>query len=585
MTSEKIYLNQNVEKFAKPFFIRKNANLQFSDSFPQKEVDDFLNEYFANFLKNDKPDLDEKLKNYKTHLEWLTVSNAKLNIDHIYVTCKIQLTVQAQLEANYAIFIPLDLTKTESAIEIFANSNATFRNCHFVNALRTAVIVRNYSTAIFENCTFEGNRISAFVMEGSYAKFVNCKFTNDNNISIFATKNSECEIDNCEFLNIIGKATFGKDSSNIKIYNSYFNNCQKGVSTIAENSQLWIAFTKIESCKNTAIREINNSVINAICINIIDTEGNAINIENSTGYFIDSTISNTIHPTIAVLGHKSNPIFYNCNFIKNMDTFVVISKNGSRPLFDYCFFTNCTSNCFSISDFSRPHIQNCSFKDIDKYFVNIFGGSTLTFFNNFVLNKNVNFEDKINVSCSANIEEKILVQVMQEDDEENDEEEDLEEHQENIKPWISPNYKIPEKMEKLEIPDVIESEELKYLKIPKIKSLAKKAENMKTSLKCVNCQKQKDLSIMVPCGHLVCNECKNIDQCPICSSPIKNVKNIFVEDECSICLDHSCNTISLPCGHLCMCYKCAILNSFKNFNCPLCNEPITGFKFIFDEKF
>ena len=371
------------KELQKPKFFRKYTHMQHSNTFPNNEFENVIYEYY-NKIQGYEIDytklIKQKYEQYKTYIEWITISNTKIIIDHIYSICKFQLTARSQLELESSILIPLDLTKTESAIEIFVNSKATIKNCYFTEATRTALIVRDYSTAIFEHCIFEGNKISTFIMNGSYAKFVDCKFKNDKNISVFVTKESQCELENCEFIDLEGKAIFVKDSSVVKIKDTNFTNCKKGAATIAEKSKLMINNITIKGSKNTALRAINNSVINAVGVNTYDTEGNAVNIENSTGYFINCNFNKTIHPTIAVLGHKSNPIFHNCNLIENMNTFGVICKNGCRPLFNNCTFDNCTTNCFSISDFARPHIQNCSFKGIDKYFMNIFGGSCLTIF-------------------------------------------------------------------------------------------------------------------------------------------------------------------------------------------------------------
>ena len=582
-----------IDELMKPKFFRKFVHMQHSDTFPTKEFDDFLNEYYDNYHKkeiNYKEMLKQKFEQYKTYIEWLTISNTKMLIDHIYTVCKMQLTAQSQLEAESSIFIPLDLTKTESSIEIFANSKAIFKNCHFSDALRTSLIIRDYSTAIFEHCTFEGNKVSAFVMNGSFAKFVDCKFMNDKNISTFVTKDSQCELVNCEFIDIEGKAIFVKDSSNVKIKDTHFINCQKGAATIAEKSKLMLeGGITIKGSKNTALRAIQNSVMNAIGVNIIDTEGNAVNLENSTGYFINCNFNETIHPTIAILGHKSNPIFYKCNLIENMNTFGVICKNGSRPLFDNCNFVNCSTNCFSISDFSKPHIQNCSFKGIDKYFMNVFGGSYLTIYNIKIEDKNVNLDEKINILNSANCDYKSLDEVIQNENSKglNDDDDDENDEEITCHSWISPKYIIPDKINEMDEPEIIKNGDLKYLKTITLKKIVEQTEKINSLLICSQCHKEMneddEPSIMTPCGHLICKDCKGIEKCSLCDCSIKKIQKIFFENECAICLDHKANTISLPCGHMCMCYGCAVQNSLNNFNCPMCNEPLCGYKFVFDD--
>ena len=163
-----LYITQITEELKKPKVIREFTHMQHSDVFPNKEFDVFLNEYYGNYHKNYKDIIKQKYEQYKSYIEQLIISNTKMIIDHIYTTCKLQITARSRLEAESSIFIPLDMSKTESAIEIFANSIATFKNCHFSDANRTALIVRGCSTAIFDHCIFEGNCISSFIMNGSY---------------------------------------------------------------------------------------------------------------------------------------------------------------------------------------------------------------------------------------------------------------------------------------------------------------------------------------------------------------------------------------------------------------------------------
>lgn len=49
---------------------------------------------------------------------------------------------------------------------------------------------------------------------------------------------------------------------------------------------------------NTALRSIKNSEIKAHDLKIKYTNGNSININNTTGYFINCEFDNTEHPTI-----------------------------------------------------------------------------------------------------------------------------------------------------------------------------------------------------------------------------------------------------------------------------------------------
>lgn len=586
------FLDDNSQEIQNPIFIHKYHHIFYSSKFIDGEYKDIFDELYQKYGNDHEAQQNETIKenikniNFKEcDIEWLTISNTKCEIDFVNVICKIQLTAKSSLESTYSIFTPQDLSKTESAIEIFANSKAIFKNCNFTDAQKVSVIIRDNSKAIFENCIFDNNSISCFIMDDSYAQFNNCIFMNDKLFSIFTTKHSKCEINGCSFFNLEGKAIFAKNDSEVYITNSKITNCSRGAVTILEHSKLFMdGGIKIVGCENTAVRVAEYCQIKAHDVTIENTNGNAINLYNSKGYIVDCFLKHTIHPTIAIVGHKSNPIFHYCILSDNLNTFCVICKNGSRPLFDNCSFLDCSSNCFSITDFSRPHIQNCFFKNIEKYNMNVFGGSEVTY-------NNIKSEgpcNKIKVSGSAKCQSKSLNEVY-EDDENSMSEEDCDEcceyHQPTSLKTISDDD--IQYIKYNNDPEVILNGELKPLKQQKFADFIKKTENMETKLICSKCKKhlteEDEPGIIPSCGHILCNNCKGIARCPLCDSIVRAIKKMYFEEECTICYDKKPNTISLPCGHLCMCFECASKCHEKNFNCPKCNEALQGYKFMFND--
>lgn len=655
------FLKENICKLSSPQFIRQNTHIQYEEDFPNDLFNNSFDEYYkklkdksssskpvkpennedvekaqqseckeakespsqSNNKENEEDNtslpsfLKDKLKDYLSEnkdfselpIEWMTISNANVSINNIFVKCKLQLTAKSSLSASYSLFTPQDLTKTESAIEVFANSKATFEKCYFNNAGRVAVIARNYSTVVFKDCIFDNNKISCFVMDDSYAKFENCIFTKDQNISLFVTKDSKSELYDCVFYNTAGKAIFAKDASQVYVTSTIFNQCQKGASTIAEGSSLFLDNNiSIINPHNTAIRAINNSHVKAQGLNIQDTEGNAINIENSDGFFFDCNISGTVHPTIAVIGRKANPIFHNCKLIQNKNTFCVICKNCCRPLFDECEFFDCETNCFSISDFSRPHIQKCKFKNIKNdnnpniFYLNVFSGSNVTYDNLISLDEGVELKDKIHVAPRSKCCEKEIKNVEEDFQKElmNNEKTDVDQDDSDrprIRSWRSPTYEPPPDIKAMIEPTLIQSKALTPLVPVVVSIILKEIDDFKKEKEspyipqfvCSLCHKiineeEEEPHILCPCGHAIHEGCKsNLVKCPICDSPIKEVKKVFKESECTICYDISSNTISMPCAHLCMCYGCASKCAEKNYNCPMCNEALTGYKFLFSD--
>ena len=180
-----LYLIENKTELEKPLFIRENIIIQYSEEFPKEE-------YIKDILRydnlNGKKLIEDKYQNYHTNIVWLTITNVNINIKYILATCKILLENKSNLNAEYSIFIPHELSKAKSAIEIFANSSANYNNCIIQNSDGVGVIIRNNSVSIFDHCIFENNKVSCFLSDGSHAKFINCKFVCDKKKSIFVTK-------------------------------------------------------------------------------------------------------------------------------------------------------------------------------------------------------------------------------------------------------------------------------------------------------------------------------------------------------------------------------------------------------------
>lgn len=383
------FIDDKRNELLHPQFIRTNTHIEYSKDFPKEDLRKDLSLYYNNIIGKDQ--IERKYKKYNVDIEWLTISHTNVDINDIYTTCRIQLTAKANLNAKYSVFIPKELRKTDSSIEIFANSKATFTNCVFQNSTRAALIVRDYSTAIFDHCIFEDNSISCFLMNSSYAKFINCKFKNDKAISIYAVKESRCEIINCEFLDLKGKAIFAKDISEIHINNSCFKNCNKGAVTIEKQSKLLINTATIENSENTALRAVNNSEIRANNVSIYQTNGNAINLDQSNVYFNDCVIKETTFPTIAIFGNNTIQKFQNCSFHNNQHMYLITCKNKCHPLFSNCYFKDFSMKNFSIQSICHPIFQNCYFDSQNKDKIYIYNPTNF----NIKSLANLNIEEKI----------------------------------------------------------------------------------------------------------------------------------------------------------------------------------------------
>lgn len=545
-------------EFTQPYFIRKETTLIREKS--REMTDENIREYFMNKKSNTE------------QIEWLTIANTKVNMINFNVISKIHVTGKSQFHSYYSSFTSFEPKKANSSIEIFANSMSEFNHCYFHDSISSAVVVRDFSQAKFTNCVFEKNKISVFITNNSYVEFENCIFMNDINTSIFCTKKSDIKIKNCQFKNV-NKSIFCKDEINMRIEDCNFIENKRGIATISIKSKLMMKNITINDTLSTAIRATGNSIVQCQNVLIKNTKGNAINLENSNGYFFEcKMIENTEFPTIAIKGIKSNPIFSNCEVIDNGESFAVVIKNCSRPLFDKCLFTNCESNCFSISDFSMPLIRDCEFKNIQKYWLNIYGNSIVALSGDY---------SKISTSKNSMIiNENEIFEKEKEFIEQNNENE----RKRNCLRWKPSGYKNVPNVENLSEPEEIKN--LKPLSFISIEKVMQKQNEINCSLKCYNHQhhhEDEELFVSAQCGHCFCEQCLNHKKCPVCDTPVLKMNKVFVEDQCVICLDRASTTIITSCGHMCMCYECAMKCYEDNFKCPLCNQPITGYRYMSEE--
>ena len=571
LLNKKPQFSNQVTSFSKPFFIRKETTLFEEPLINIQAITDEIGDnmyklidYFSNLAKELKI------------VEWLTVSNTTVKMINYIVRSKIHLTGKSNFYAYFSSYTSFEPNKADSSIDIFANSNGNFDYCYFHDCAKSCVIVRDFSWAKFTNCVFDKNFISVFVSNNSYAEFENCLFLDDSNISIFVTKLSQVQIKNCQFRGV-NKAIFSKDETTIRIDDTYFNECLKGAATIANKSTLILKNVTVNDSSNTAIRVIGNSVIKAQNVTINNSRGNALNLENTSGYFNKCVFkNNTEYPTISVKGIKSNPTFTNCQVIENGETFAVVIKNCARPLFDNCLFSQCFTNCLSVSDFSMPSVQNCKFEKISKSWINVYGKSIITLVGEYV-------NDKIRLSKNSQRwneeqlkeeEEKYIITEAEETKEANQE-------------TYCRSYKPPSYRETPKVEDMVDQSNISPLPLICVDKLNTDEEDH-IDFKCCNHNNHnhnEELYISAQCGHCLCKDCCNEghSNCPYCDTPIKSVKKVYKEEQCIICMDGAATTIITSCGHMCLCYKCALKCNEENFKCPLCNQTMSSYRYAFDE--
>ena len=140
------------------------------------------------------------------------------------------------------------------------------------------------------------------------------------------------------------------------------------------------------------------------------------------------------------------------------------------------------------------------------------------------------------------------------------------------------------------IPDEIKS--LVPLQLLNIEKLLENEDKKCDKLKCCNehehvenCEGEEQFYVL-NCGHCICENCKikEIDRCSACDLPFMCTKKILVENECAICKNQKATTVNMACGHMCLCYESALKCTENDFKCPIFNNYLDDFRYMFDNS-
>lgn len=117
--------------------------------------------------------------------------------------------------------------------------------------------------------------------------------------------------------------------------------------------------------------------------------------------------------------------------------------------------------------------------------------------------------------------------------------------------------------------------------IPNMSSSIEKNHNI-----CIKCRHRANGPFCNPCFHQVyCKKCfqeENPKVCPWCQSKIESSVEEFpyLENECSICMFNQVNVIILPCLHM-ICNECLLKCINEKVKCPFCQKDIESFQLFF----
>ena len=262
-------------------------------------------------------------------------------------------------------------------IEISEESKGCFKNCHFCNAKQISIILKDNSEALFDHCTFNYNSVSCYLLNNSKAQFIDCKFVNDHEISILGKKDCQVIVQNCQFKSLKGKAIYCYENSEIYVEKTHFDNFNENVISTIDNSRLYITDSNIDNTTNISFNISLNSYMKATNLTIAGSSKTSVYMNNSKGYFKNCQITQYSNsPCLIVQGQNSNPIFESTKFYGEDSTFSVSCHQHSRPLFYDCLF----GSTLSISTFSEPHIEKCTFSINNKKCIKFHNNSRLTYF-------------------------------------------------------------------------------------------------------------------------------------------------------------------------------------------------------------
>ena len=565
----------------------------------------------------------ESIEKDVVQLSWVTISQTQIEMENINFKGLIQVTARGKLRAVNCSFIPNN-NASECAVEIFAQSKGEFINCKFTDAQKAALLVRDRSDVILKNCTFEKNSYSSLLLlDSSHATLDNCTFTDAQRFSVYVYRRSMAEFDNCHFHDHNkGKSVFILFGGQTTFKGCRFNKCNGGAVSMAESSSTVVENCSFEDINLSALHGMKDCTLKVSNSNFKNCKGNGVNFEHSTGEVSNCTFDNFDFPVFAVFGPKATPIISKC-IVTQPNSFGAVSRDLAAPTFMDIHFSKGKNHCFSISDFSNAEIKECTIEDFQGAAFNVFNGAkahieyntvskckylsdTFTLgeaiITNNILLDSMNlrkrylgkfiFENNMQnnhfVSLQEIDSESIPIDTTTEETEKQDETsastevklaktDDANEHIFTIVEDLSSSITAEDLKPK-------EFTEPKPFEIDELNSNQPELANTNPPpIKCMGCGQCDAEVVCSPCGHRVlCKQCAPQHKvCPLCSTIIQKVVNVYKSEQCLVCFD-PIDTIILPCGHLNVCYACALqLWKDGGRKCPECREKMGSFRHIF----
>ena len=481
-----------------------------------------------------------------------------------------------------------DNEKQKSFIELTNKSYAAFLNCTFNGNIDNCILASDHSKLYFDKCRFNSNS-NAHITVSRYSSLVLVRsyFSNAKKVSIYVKILSYLKVYSSEFVNMDAKAIYCDPSVRLSIKFCRFYKISKGAIAVSNSCFLRIKNCKFEEISSSSIRASNDTIFLVSQCEFINGNGNCFKIENSTGTFTNSKITNFKFPSIAIFGINSNPFISNID-LSECSPFSIVVRDAACPIFNNLKINSIDTAAFSISDFSKVILKNTYIKnENNKDNIILFNGSLLIIDNCNILENSIikKYNSYYYYYKQSNEFNKIPNY-------------DLEKLPNRYRisqlcnEYIDTSAKIDFPKPFLNIHDLFPFSDYiysyKFETIKKIYPLFQPKQTISLiylhfslALNIELIQENKNCIFTCSCGH----KHNGIDdsKCSICSTTINNKIPLKFVEKCRCCKIRNADTILFDCGHM-MCYICASTTSIKSSECYECRKQFHTFKYLFPKK-
>lgn len=588
--------------------------------------------------------------NKADHIRWLTIVDSKTTINGYFGDCKLHATAGADVVFNECEVYSPGFNVVETPIEVFAGAKAKFIDCTFhdvpvsYDGTRTnrtdgehqhsvAVIVRDRAVVNFVRCTFEVDDVGVLVMNNAVASFTECTFkqrsgltTKFNRYCVYVYRESVVNVLQCRFNEFKGRHIFAFDSSTVNVKDMVSDKAL-GAITVSNESVANVEHLSVYDSVQSGIRVVKKSKLFILDCVIDGSQGNGVQLDNSTGILRDISVNYTKYPAIYISGALSNPIIEQC-LITNALSFAIGIRHCARPVFNHITIRNCLSYSVKANTFANFEMYHVSFEEAARPMVLLAGKSNM-----FIDDYYVDGSTLINVAAdsmfmSGRYDEDIYFMVRK----------CATVDQRAITPrvggqsmttrngvhtvvWrkspkvnsctnVNEDYLLQRvgvsQLITLDVAkvstftaddetlatrdDVLRDPQLPVMTRSRSIERTKMVFNRSSSMEyhCIFCSALIDIAedkvkVVLPCGHLCCNHCYNHNEnyfdgrCPTCKTLITEVRDLYVSDRvCCVCVDAQVCVVFVPCCHACICYACGTECAMRG-KCPMCNCSTSGY--------